>query len=76
MTHHFRLEIELGNDSMRTGRHVAKALREAARRIEADYPGVLDGNYANGAPKRINTESLRDENGNRIGGWSVKPEED
>lgn len=57
----FTLTIELGNAAMMTGEHVAAALKSVAEWIDDDTPftGAEDG------------ESIRDINGNRVGGWSV-----
>ncbi len=43
----FRLDIELGNDSMQSGPDVARALREIADRIEDDLEArgkIVDAN--------------------------------
>lgn len=51
----FTMKIELGNDSMRTHRHVAQALRVVADRLlRADTTG-----------------SIRDDNGNTVGRFSI-----
>ena len=49
----FKLTIELGNDAMRTHKHVARALRAVAN-------SVADGEISH---------VIRDDNGNTVGQW-------
>ena len=56
------IEIELGNDAMQTGQHVARVLRDVARRVKAAYVSPID---------RPDERRIRDENGNTIGTWRV-----
>jgi hypothetical protein len=60
----FRLRIELGNDAMRTGEDVARALREVADQVEGFDPFVPYG------------ARIRDANGNTVGEWDVGEAED
>lgn len=57
----FTLKIELGNAAMETPRDIAKALREAAGRLEC----VADDATSASAP-------IYDENGNRVGKWEMQ----
>jgi hypothetical protein len=56
----FTIEIELGNDEMRTWPDIAESLRRA-------YGGIRD-EEAIVAPDR---GALRDINGNKVGEWKV-----
>lgn len=63
----FTLEIELGNDAMRTFRDVFELLSVEAYKVrEGSYGDLwreeLVANYNN---------NLKDANGNRVGGWKV-----
>lgn len=61
----FVLRIALGNDAMRTRGDVARALRAAAFRIESDpYDSSDELNQGDNGV-------IADENGNRVGAWSV-----
>ncbi len=55
----FELEIELGNDAMKTRFDVAKALSEVARRLR-----TTGRNY----------QAIMDRNGNKVGKWTFKEE--
>jgi hypothetical protein len=55
----FKLEIELGNDGMRTKEHLQLALREVAE--------ALKDAHAFGGEGRI-----KDSNGNTVGKWSLR----
>jgi hypothetical protein len=57
----FTLEIELGNDAMRTPWDVAGALSSAVMALQDNSRDLADGE--NGI--------LRDFNGNTVGGWKV-----
>lgn len=58
----FRLEIELGNDAMRTGADVADALRGVAHRIDS----------LSETPKEMGPAGMvYDANGNAVGDWVV-----
>lgn len=56
-----QIEIDLGNDAMRTGADVAEVLRQLASRIEHD------GKYR--SRDAGNARSLRDVNGLKVGEW-------
>ncbi len=60
----FVLEIELGNDAMRTGDDIAKALRHLSARLipyrKSDLPGA--------------SGRVGDVNGNTVGRWLVEEE--
>ncbi|MHB8565339.1 MAG: hypothetical protein ACYDDA_15730 [Acidiferrobacteraceae bacterium] len=60
----FTLEIELGNDAMRTGADVGRALRHStdrdlSLRIDEDLDSRDSG-------------TIRDVNGNTVGTWQVR----
>lgn len=59
MTKKLKLEIELGNDSMKTGSDLAAALVKVADR--------LAGSRLNNNPG----QKILDENGNSVGSWEV-----
>ena len=59
----FRIEIEIGNDAMRTGADVATTLRALADRLE-DYQTTIPTDHA---------WPLRDANGNRVGTATAEP---
>ncbi len=56
----FSMHIDLGNDAMRTSRHVAAALHELATKIERH--GIMN------TPRKI-----MDVNGNTVGEWHLEP---
>lgn len=56
----FELEIELGNDAMKTPRNVGRALKEVAAKLTREGFGQK---CANGTC----AESIRDINGNTVG---------
>ena len=56
----FTITIKLGDDAMRHGNHVARALRIVAKKIED-----LGFSCANGG-------GIMDANGNKVGEWEVK----
>lgn len=58
----YKLEIELGNDTMRDAYDLARVLREAAGRIES-YE-LHEGVFISGR--------IHDVNGNKVGKWSVE----
>ena len=62
----FVVEIELGNDAMRTGRHLGEALADLAGHIRHDI-GARE-------PSFRDEGSIRDENGNKVGSWRFEPE--
>ena len=62
----FTLTIELGNDAMKSPRHVAKALKEVAARLNADGFGQERGDSG------YFTESIRDVNGNTVGNYVAR----
>ena len=57
----FYLEIELGNDAMRTGNDVAKALNTVGISINSNYTPVVRGNG-----------NIRDVNSNVVGFYEVR----
>ena len=54
----FTLEINLGNAAMRTADDVCRALRKVAARLE-------------GREWEEWEENIRDDNGNKVGSWSL-----
>lgn len=60
----FVLEIELGNDAMRTRQHIAEALKKVASKLTTFPTGQI----------REDEQSLRDVNGNRVGFFGFKDE--
>ncbi len=58
----FTLTITLGNSEMETPMHVAKALREVAKKLERDYNALSCANDG----------KIMDVNGNSVGSWEVK----
>jgi hypothetical protein len=58
----FKLEIDLGNDEMRTGEHIAQALRNVAVALE-ELPG---------RPEPEETTGIYDINGNTVGYWKFE----
>lgn len=58
----FNLTIELGNDLMRTSRHLKKALAGVGERVMAAIPQVIN---------REESGRIRDDNGNTVGEWNV-----
>jgi len=63
----FKLEIELGNDAMRTGEAVAAALTKQAEQLATWYRGSLVTELAVREKHKI-----RDVNGNTVGYWGVR----
>lgn len=60
------LTIELGNDAMRTGADIARALRSAADYLDSFYEiDYVDEWYGLGA-------YILDLNGNRVGRWGIE----
>lgn len=60
----FTLSIDLGNQAMRTPADVARALRQAAERVEKYL----------GSPVNM---VIKDDNGNKVGTWRIElPEEE
>ena len=59
----FLLSIELGNDAMRTRKDIVRALRSVATSM------------VGGVPEDGDSGAIRDENGNRVGGWHVEEAE-
>lgn len=62
----FQLHIDLGNAAMQDNHDVAKALRSVAERLSKFIstgwsPYALDG-------------TIKDDNGNTVGSWEVKPD--
>lgn len=55
----FELRVDLGNDAMQTPNDVAALLRDAADKLEAGTDSVHG--------------SLKDENGNRVGQFVLRP---
>lgn len=60
---HFTLRIDLGNDAMRTWGDIASALRGVADIMDRDAQKV---------PEDVESEAIRDINGNRVGGWHTE----
>lgn len=61
----FTLEIDLGNDAMRTSKDVARSLRVLALGFTQDF---MEAEMKPG-----NQGAAMDMNGNRVGGWRVEP---
>ena len=61
----FTLEIELGNDAMRTTDDIATALREIATNIDKEPPQNPIKRFAGSHP-------ILDVNGNSVGSFGVK----
>jgi hypothetical protein len=59
----FILEIETGNDAMRTSRDISNALNEVALKIRNDSMHYL---------KLISPKKIMDSNGNSVGSWRVE----
>lgn len=70
----FTVEIELGNDAMREGPHVAQALNEIANiiRFEDDLTRPTGSKY--GIANRDG--AIRDGFGNKVGKWGCEGEYD
>lgn len=62
----FTLEIELGNDAMKSDADIARALRQVANRLrENKYTKVVKG-FGDV------TRGIMDRNGNTVGLWTLK----
>lgn len=59
------VEIELGNDAMKTGNHVGDALR--------DLGGYIRHDIGRNEPTCRDEGKIRDVNGNTVGFWRVDP---
>jgi len=59
----FILEIETGNDSMRTSRDISNALMEVAQKIRGDSLHYLE---------MMSPKKIMDSNGNGVGSWMVE----
>lgn len=59
----FTLEIELGNDAMQTRRDVESALRKLGQNVK----------YMSDPPEDGDEGTIRDDNGNTVGKWTVQP---
>jgi len=66
----FTVEIDLGNDAMRTGSDVASAVDAIARQMRERGDDVLGV-----APRGIRYGFIHDANGNKVGEWRVGPKE-
>jgi len=67
----FRLTINLGNAGMSTSEHVANALRAVAKRVENnEYVETCEDDMG-----ELITRGIDDDNGNRVGEWSLCDEE-
>ncbi len=58
----FTLTIDLGNDAMYRGNHIADALRKLAERIECSHYYDL----------KVDGGKIMDVNGNSVGNWEVR----
>lgn len=65
----FTLNIELGNAAMQTTYDVAQALRKLAEYVEG--VGEWGSDEAGGLIWHLDAGSIRDENGNTVGGWEL-----
>lgn len=63
----FILKINLGNDAMQIGNHIAETLRKTAYKIEKMIGGFLPENF-----KLDSSYNIRDLNGNIVGNWEIK----
>jgi len=68
MASKFKIEIDLGNDTMRTGDDVAAALESAARYLR----GFWGDQPMGGIPDDLKPRVVRDDNGNRVGTGEVE----
>lgn len=70
MSKKFFIEIELGNDCMKTDEHVSSTLSLIRYWLEEDGPVSIcveeNGTYS---------KPIKDVNGNRVGSWGVREEE-
>ena len=57
----FKLEIELGNDAMRSTNDIARALEEVAVRLSGQHRSFADADAGR----------IHDDNGNTVGSWTV-----
>ncbi len=60
----FILEIELGNEAMKTGMDIATALERVASRFHNNYP------FAEDLPGLV--RGIMDANGNTVGSWKIE----
>ena len=58
----FKLEIELGNDAVRTFSQIAKALAGVAKRLRDNNTRFIAGD----------TMKIMDDNGNTVGQWGCE----
>jgi hypothetical protein len=62
----FTLTIEMGNDAMRTARHLNEALRKVATSVLA-----YEEDDEEGFAGKVVSSIVRDENGNKVGRWEI-----
>lgn len=65
----FTLTIELGNDAMKNGDDLCKALRDVGQRIAVVLYRDVEISLATAAPL---TRPIKDENGNTVGKWAIE----
>lgn len=64
----FRLDIELGNDAMKTGEDLAQVIQGVANTVRKYNADELAQ-----AADETHSMRLRDVNGNTVGSWRVEP---
>ena len=64
----FVLEIKLGNDAMKTARHLNDAVRRVATAILSYEEDDEEGFHG-----KVISSVVRDENGNKVGRWEIVP---
>lgn len=62
----FKLEIELGNDAMKTARHLNAAIRKVASSVLAH-----EDDDEEGFKDKVIGSVILDENGNKVGRWEI-----
>lgn len=62
----FKVNIELGNDAMCTGMHVAELLRRIADRVQ---DGMSNDLITQNVPVKV---PVRDLNGSTVGEWAIE----
>ena len=60
------IEIEIGNEAMQTGADLARAVKGVAKSIDNIFEGGEPISHS-----LIAGSNIRDENGNRVGGWTI-----
>jgi hypothetical protein len=63
----FKLEIKLGNDAMKSARHLSAKLSAISEYILSLEEDDRDDDFAG----RVISSIIRDENGNKVGTWEI-----